>query len=385
MLRLRKIFLACRDDSSAPRRHRFRVERMNIDPHDLPPQVPAEPERVSLLSSFWPALVGALVGIFLRIIFSGGVELQETEKFIDKVSNGVASAMSGFFIYFAPIAVSAVSVYLAERTRRRSWSSYFWTGAMANALFVLGTLVVLIEGLICAIIIVPLFMFIGGLGGLIMGAICRWMIFPRTSVLSFVTLPVVLALVVPPTENVPLMGVIERSVIVNAAPEKVWPHLLNAERIQPNEVAHGWLYRIGVPLPEAGVTARLDDGKNLVRHITMGKKIHFEQRSNEWRENQFVHWKYRFADDSFPPHALDDHVKIGGDFFDIIDTRYSLAPLTDGTTQLSVKIHYRVSTDFNWYANGVAKLLIGNFEDVILDFYRVRSERSATAPSPKPI
>lgn len=358
---------------------------MNIDPHDLPPQVPAEPERVSLLSSFWPALVGALVGIFLRIIFSGGVELQETEKFIDKISNGVASAMSGFFIYFAPIAVSAVSVYLAERTRRRSWSSYFWTGAMANALFVLGTLVVLIEGLICAIIIVPLFMFIGGLGGLVMGAICRWMIFPRTSVLSFVTLPVVLALVVPPTENVPLMGVIERSVIVNAAPEKVWPHLLNVERIQPNEVAHGWLYRIGVPLPEAGVTARLDDGKNLVRHITMGKKIHFEQRSNEWRENQFVHWKYRFAEDSFPPHALDDHVKIGGEFFDIIDTRYSLAPLAAGTTQLSVKIHYRVSTDFNWYANGVAKLLIGNFEDVILDFYRVRSERSATAPSPKPI
>ncbi len=353
---------------------------MNTDPndHSLHSSKPAAVETVSLLSSFWPALVGALVGIGLRIIFSGGVELQETEKFIDKVSNGVASAMSGFFIYFSPIAVSAVSVYLAERTRRRTWSSYFWTGAMANALFVLGTLIILIEGLICAIIIVPLFMFLGGMGGLIMGAICRWMIFPRTSVLSFVTLPVVLALVVPPTENVPLMGVIERSVIVRAAPDKVWPHLMNADQIQPDEVSHGWLYRIGVPLPEAGVTTRADDGKNLVRRITMGKAIHFEQRASEWRENEFVHWTYRFAPDSFPPHALDDHVQIGGEFFDIIDTRYALAPMADGATQLNVQIHYRVSTDFNWYANGVAKLLIGNFEEVILDFYRARAERVAS-------
>jgi hypothetical protein len=186
----------------------------------------------------------------------------------------------------------------------------------------------------------------------------------------------VLALVVPTAENVPLIGVIERSVIVRAAPEKVWPHLLNAERIQPDEVAHGWLYRIGVPLPEAGVTTRVDDGKNLVRHIRMGKAIAFEQRSNEWRENQFVRWTYRFAADSFPAHALDDHVQIGGEFFDVIDTRYTLVPMADDTTQLSVQIHYRVSTDFNWYANGVAKLLIGNFEEVILDFYRVRAERT---------
>lgn len=358
---------------------------MNTDPadHSLHSAKPTAPAPVSLLSSLWPALVGALVGILLRIIFSGGIELQDSDKFIDKVSNGVASAMSGFFIYFSPIAVSAVSVYLAERTRRRTWGSYFWTGAMANALFVLGTLVILIEGLICAIIIVPLFMILGGIGGLIMGAICRSMIFPRTSVLSFVTLPVVLALVVPPTENVPLIGVIERSVIVRAVPEKVWPHLMNADQIRPDEVSHGWLYRIGVPLPETGVTTRADDGKNLVRRIAMGKAIHFEQRSSEWRDNEFVRWTYQFAPDSFPPHALDDHVKMGGEFFDIIDTRYTLSPTIDGTTQLKVQIHYRVSTDFNWYANGVAKLLIGNFEEVILDFYRARAERAVATASLK--
>jgi hypothetical protein len=39
-----------------------------------------------------------------------------------------------------------------------------------------------------------------------------------------------------------------------------------------------------------------------------------------------------------------------------------------------VQFRYRVSTDFNWYAGAVARLLIGNFEHVILGLYRQRAE-----------
>ena len=39
--------------------------------------------------------------------------------------------------------------------------------------------------------------------------------------------------------------------------------------------------------------------------------------------------------------------------------------------------HYRVSTQFNWYAGPIAALLIGNFSEVILAFYRRRSEAAA--------
>ena len=35
---------------------------------------------------------------------------------------------------------------------------------------------------------------------------------------------------------------------------------------------------------------------------------------------------------------------------------------------------YRVSTQFNWYVDPIARVLIGNFEEVIQDFYRQRSE-----------
>lgn len=35
---------------------------------------------------------------------------------------------------------------------------------------------------------------------------------------------------------------------------------------------------------------------------------------------------------------------------------------------------YRVSTMFNWYAQPIARWLIGNFADVILGFYAGRAE-----------
>ena len=42
-----------------------------------------------------------------------------------------------------------------------------------------------------------------------------------------------------------------------------------------------------------------------------------------------------------------------------------------------IRIRYRVSTDFNWYADMVARLLIGNFEEVILRFYERRTATAA--------
>ena len=45
---------------------------------------------------------------------------------------------------------------------------------------------------------------------------------------------------------------------------------------------------------------------------------------------------------------------------------------------LTIRMHYRVSTQFNWYADAVAQLLFRNLEEVNLDFYRHRSEAANT-------
>jgi hypothetical protein len=313
-------------------------------------------------SNWWPVLAGALLGIGLRLVFS-------------TKPGSAYSAMAWPFTVFAPIAVGAVAVYVAEKKARRSWGYYVRASSLAATLTVLGTLLILIEGLICAFIIFPLFALLGVIGGLAMGVVCRTTNWPTPAAYSFSLLPILLGPLVPPDRADHQVFVTERRVAIPASPAAIWRNLLDAPDIRPDEVGQAWMYRIGVPLPKSGVTQATSAG--LVRHVTMGKGIHFEQVAESWQPNRYVRWKYRFAADSFPPRALDDHVRIGGHYFDLIDTEYTLTPAKDGTTVLNIRMHYRVSTGFNWYAVPVARLLIGNFEDVILGFYSRRAVSQA--------
>jgi hypothetical protein len=108
----------------------------------------------------------------------------------------------------------------------------------------------------------------------------------------------------------------------------------------------------------------------------MGKQVYFDEVITERHEPHTLAWQYRFYPDSFPPYALDEHVVVGGHYFDFKDTRYTLTPNGNGT-QLHVRMRYRVSTRFNWYAEPLAQWLIGDLARSNLDHYRQLSEAHA--------
>jgi hypothetical protein len=321
-----------------------------------------EPHRFWIVRFGWtvPLICGALVGVAFRLFFSG--TLGEPYH-----------AMMSTFTLLVPIVVGVVTDYMAERAGRRSWSYYFFAAAAANALFVIGTMVIRVEGLICAVLVVPLFGLVGGLGGILMGAVCRWTRWPRPALYSFAALPLLLGGL---EQNLALpqdIRSVERVRTISASPEAIWTHLTVAKDIRSDEIGTAWMYRIGVPLPLSAVTV-LADGTQ-VRHIMMGKGIRFDQIAADWQPNRRVRWTYRFANDSFPSGALDDHVRIGGRYFDVIDTEYVLRKVNAGT-ELRVTMRYRVSTAFNWYTQPIAEFLVGNFEEAALRFYAIRAEKS---------
>ncbi len=319
--------------------------------------------RILPFRAWWPIGLGAVAGLLLRFVFSG-------------TAGDPYVAMMSSFILGAPVMVSVVTVYLAERAARRTWGYYFVAPFVANLLFVVGTLLVEVEGWICAIVIVPLFAVVGGLVGLAMGAICRFTNWPRRAIVSSVALlPLLGGALEQRVDTLHLERTQQREVFIAAAPEDIWRVLIDTRDIRPGEVESAWMYRIGVPTPRAGV-GDFRDGEHL-RHITMGKGVHFDQVATDWQVNRRVTWRYRFAHDSFPPGALDDHVRIGGEYFDVSQCTYSLTPVPGGT-RLAIRMDYRVSTHFNWYAAPVADWLVGNFAEVILDFYAKRA--SATPP-----
>ncbi len=279
--------------------------------------------------------------------------------------------MMASFIYLSPALVGAVTVYFAEKQARRSWGYYVMASFVANCIYVAGTLVLMIEGWICAIIIIPLFAMLGAIGGLTMGAICRFTNWPKQTLMGAICMPFAL---VPIEGQFPVpqrVEQVERSIVVSGSPADVWGQIVNAPAINADEIEAAWLFRIGVPLPLSGAVS--ESGSERVRKVRMGKAIYFDEVITDWHEHEYLRWTYRYHADSFPRDALDEHVVLGGHYFDILDTSYTLLQRTEGT-EVRILTRYRLSTQFNWYAAPVARFLLGNLAEANLNFYRRRSE-----------
>jgi hypothetical protein len=324
----------------------------------MEPLTPVEKQEKLPYPKWWPIVGGALFGIALRLVYLGD-------------SKSPYGPMMGAFIYLAPLAVGAVTVYLAERQVRRTWGYYLASGFGATTLFVVGTLLILIEGWICAIVVIPLFGGIGMLGALVMGMVCRLTDWPKQTVYSLAALPLVFGAIEPTTGLPTRLRTIERTVVIDAPREIVWEQLMDVRDIRREEVADGIAFRIGVP-PPLSALSDAEDGQR-VRRISMGKQVHFDQVETERREHEYVRWTQRFYPDSFPPGSFDEHVVMGGEYFDIDAVSYTLTP-QGGQTRLQMSMHYRVSTRFNWYAEPVARIVLGNLEEVLLGLYRRRAE-----------
>jgi hypothetical protein len=308
----------------------------------------------------YPVIAGALLGLVLRIlVFTGKPD-------------SVWTVMTGAFIYLAPLAVGAVTVYVAERTKRRTWNYYVHAPFYATCWFVFGTLLLMVEGLICAIVIIPMFAVQGAIGGLIMGAICRFTNWPKPTVYCLASLPIVAVFAFGHIEPVPEFGIIERTRLIAAPAEIVWGEITNTSKI-PNEEMRGALaMKIGVPAPIQGEI--IEKQGERVRRSSWGKQVYFDEVITDWVPSRFIRWKYRFFEDSFPPHALDDHVVLGGHYFDLNETSYQLDAVGEATN-LTTRTRYRISTHFNFYAQWAAQLLIGNLNDEGLALYAERSEK----------
>lgn len=63
----------------------------------------------ALLLQLWPVLAGVATGFAFRLIFNGS-------------PNRALDVMMASFVLLVPVAIGAVTVYLAERIARRNWN-----------------------------------------------------------------------------------------------------------------------------------------------------------------------------------------------------------------------------------------------------------------------
>ncbi len=328
------------------------------------------------LQNQWLLLSGAFYGLLMRIIFTA-TPFSWMPKFRTDPFVASTGPMMASFALLVPAIIGAVSYYYTE-PNKKTFGRSLYAGYLPIMFFISGTALLLIEGSICIAMAFPLFLIMSSVGGALMWVYLKFKQPSTTRINSLLVLPL---LMVPIESQISLPvnnQAISESIMVHASPDKVWQLINHVEKIQPEEMQDGLAYRIGVPLPLDAKVVSVQGAR--VRKLHWAKNVAFEEPISDWQENRFIKWTYSFTPESFPKGALDEHVVIGGKYFDLIDTSYQLTPIGDNT-RLDIVVHYRISTNFNWYANPLGKLLIDDSAKQILSFYKHRAEALAASTS----
>jgi hypothetical protein len=309
--------------------------------------------------------LGALYGLVMRVVFG--------MPFIDHPAPSphlAAGPMLGTFVVLVPVLIGVFTVH-AVRKRPPSLLFALFGPWVPTLCFAIGTGLVLIEGSICIAMALPIFCIVSSLGGLGCWVVLKLVEVPQGGVNALMLLPLLLAW---PESRLPLPDARARSeaaVHIAAPPEAVWRLINHATAIAPDEMRTGLAYRIGLPYPVEAITHESANGR--VRKLRWTGGVAFDEPITTWDENRAIAWTYDFDAGSFPPGTLDEHVLIGGQYFDLLDTAYRLVP-ENGGTRLEIVVDYRVSTHFNWYAVPAGRLLVDDASRTILNFYKQRAE-----------
>jgi hypothetical protein len=238
------------------------------------------------------------------------------------------------------------------------------------------TLLWKIEGLACWVMILPIWFAVSAIAGLIAGARRRRRHNDSQRLQSswVILLPLLCG---------PLEGLIPHHTIryeaytykdIQASPAAIWSNVVRVRPISEAE-DHGWLTRtLGFPRP---IRAELDyTGVGGSRQAIFSKGLVFMEVVTDYAEQQKMHFTIKADPRAIPPTAMDKHVVIGGEYFDVLDGTYRLEELGNGRCRLHLYSHFVLKTDFNFYASLWAGWIMKDIQNNILQVIQTRCQQN---------
>ncbi|MCU0405305.1 MAG: hypothetical protein MUE99_12245, partial [Chitinophagaceae bacterium] len=204
-------------------------------------------------------------------------------------------------------------------------------------LFFVLTILFSLEGWACWIMILPIFLLAASLGGVIGGWLKTRSKENRMQVSFLVLLPFVVA---------PIEGMIEENPTtfkaytftdIQAPAEKIWSNVTRVAEI-PESKDKGQLSKfLGLPRP---VKAELDyEGVGASREAIFTNGLVFHETVTDYEHEKKMVFSIKAYPHEIPSTALDEHVVIGGKFFDVLRGTYELERLNDKTYRLHLYSH----------------------------------------------
>lgn len=279
------------------------------------------------------------------------------------------------FLLVLPAAVCGFICYVCDPWKSRTHGQYLRVPLWTLAGVVVVSLVVLREGVICILMLSPLWLISGTLGAAVTYRLRRRVYDTRTYSMAMLALPLI-AIQVEPLIPLPVTtATVTREVSIDARAEAIWPLLRGVPDVRPGEGI--WNISqdlIGLPRP---IGARLaHDGLGADRFARWDHNIRFRERITDWRLGRRIGWRFIF-DDIAGWGYTDRHLMPDSPYFNVTTGGYRVDPLPGGRTKVTLHTEYRIRTPLNRYAQLWGELLLGDVENNILAVIKHRAERIA--------
>lgn len=316
--------------------------------------------------------LGIFYGLFLRVCFHGAD--RSLHDIVGATAAQLLTIMSISFLFLVPAALGFLVVWFDRADV--SWRRALFGPWVAALIMTFCTVALQLEGWICVIMALPAILVMSSVGGTVARlvrpkattAVGRRLCVAAAALLPFVAGPLE-SLRARSTE----LRTVACAIDIAASPSQVWRQIRSVPRIAESEQSFSWHHRVGFPRPTEAVLE--GTGVGSVRLAKFEGDLVFVEKVTEWEENRRLSFSIKADTAHIPPTTLDEHVIVGGPYFDVLHGTYWIEPLGPGRVRLHLASDQRLSTGFNAYAGWWTEWVMRDLQDYILRIIKARAER----------
>jgi Polyketide cyclase / dehydrase and lipid transport len=277
------------------------------------------------------------------------------------------------FLFIAPAALCAFIAYVADPMREKPYRSYAAVPLILTFLAVLLGAIFLREGVVCILMLSPIWIGSGLLGVSAVYSLRNRMDEPNRVNASVMLLLPLIAMQLEAALPVPVTGErVTSAIVINAPADQVWPHLLSIPAIRADEGQWNLSQDvIGILRPSNAQIVETAQG--LVRKAEWGPNARFDEVITALDPGRAIQWRFHFPDDSIRRYT-DEHVDPAGHVFRIETGGYRIEPLSGGRTWLVLETRYRMQTPMAVYAAWWGQFFLSDIQDNVLTIIKDRAE-----------
>ncbi|MEO5674768.1 MAG: hypothetical protein ABIQ74_08980 [Chitinophagales bacterium] len=284
------------------------------------------------------------------------------------------TVMSVTFLCLLPSGAGALTIYFSSIRNVESFAYRFFMPWIPIFAFFIITVAIAIEGWACWIMVLPVFLLAASIGGLIAGylRLRKYKSAQRLHVSVILLLPLILSPLEQLIKIVPGKFEAYTSIVIHSSKEKIWSNVTRVREIEPGQNKAGFAQFMEFPQP---IKAELNyEGVGATREAIFSHGLIFHEKVWEYQKEKKMMFSITAYPYEIPSTTMDEHITIGGNYFDVLDGAYELEEIYPSIYRLHLSSHFTLSTTFNFYASWWARWIMKDIQNNILQLIKVRAE-----------